>query len=688
MSEVYIDELTLENFGPYYGPYTFNFGTVEERCGILIGGKNGVGKTHLLRALYLALVGETGVYDLKKIELASEATRFVFDRALNRRARAEGQNTIRLRVAISQRDETGGGTRKAELVREIRYPPNSSPVWRSYADLLDGSGRIEDPKRLEAQRDALLPRHLARFFFFDTERSQNFDLGEKEIVEGTTRILGLWFYDNLETDLRNLIYSKIPRVFSVSGGNDAENKLAEVAGKIVEEERKLASYKERLENVELRLHENGTELREIEEELKSLGAIDPEELEQEQTNKEKMAETKGRLKTELSSVWELAIPIALMGNYRRELHDSLIREEKRREWESSKSTVEPKIPQVKRDVFEGVPSDYHLASEIRVFYTERLEQALHRLFHPPPEGMAESIFITDRNDRSAQIRAHLLTGTIPLQNVAQLYAEVESVDADLREIDGRIRQFRQDSAAIERGQQLHTRRGELATSGRLLENQKEEVEQQIQTLEGSLRELKREETNLTELVNKVKQGRALASRAASYRETAKLVRARAADQFRQKISEYVGELWTEIIERQQEFLGMEFDNNWKCWLIRRDDIKEAWEEANTSAGQRQVRMLAFYEVLRRLARITPPLVVDTPLGRLDKEVKGSVLDKLYLTGHQTIILTTNSEIDPEGPLFEGIQDKIGRLYTLHPHGQEDSTNYEVCVSKDYFGRRL
>jgi hypothetical protein len=53
-----------------------------------------------------------------------------------------------------------------------------------------------------------------------------------------------------------------------------------------------------------------------------------------------------------------------------------------------------------------------------------------------------------------------------------------------------------------------------------------------------------------------------------------------------------------------------------------------------------------------------------------------------------MILTTNSEIDPDGPLFERIQDKLARVYTLHPHGREDSDNYEVRVTNDYFGKKL
>src|SRR4030042_6559562 len=110
MPDVYIDSLTLENFGPFYGEHIIDFRSLEGKCGILVGGKNGAGKTHLLRALYLAVVGESGVGDLKRVETGSEATRFFFDRALNRRAQSEGQDTMHLAASISQRDEKGLGS--------------------------------------------------------------------------------------------------------------------------------------------------------------------------------------------------------------------------------------------------------------------------------------------------------------------------------------------------------------------------------------------------------------------------------------------------------------------------------------------------------------------------------------------------------------------------------------------------
>jgi hypothetical protein len=62
------------------------------------------------------------------------------------------------------------GSKKVELVREIRFRPNSSPVWQHYATRSDTGGRIEDVQVIQKLRDAFLPRHLARFFFFDAER--------------------------------------------------------------------------------------------------------------------------------------------------------------------------------------------------------------------------------------------------------------------------------------------------------------------------------------------------------------------------------------------------------------------------------------------------------------------------------------------------------------------------------------
>lgn len=688
MPEVYIDSLTIENFGPYYGEHTLPFTGLEGRCGILIGGKTGAGKTHLLRALYLAVVGESGIGDLKKLESGSDATRFVFEHCLNRKAAAEGQDTFKLTVSLAQRDEKGAGSRKIKIVRQIRHRPNSPPVWESYAVKSGSSHHEEDEQVIQRVRDSFLPRHLARFFFFDAERSQSLHLGQQDIVEGISRILGLWTYGELENDLRQLIQSKIPKVFAGSGSSDAASRLAEVSGKIVADEGVLKAKNKELGGIAVELREVETELAEVEDKLKAFGAVDPKELEKSQERRSEIAGTKGGIETMVAEAWELALPVALLGTFRRQLHEDLVREEKRRDWDNSRSAVEPKIPQVKADVFEDVPKEFSLEEDFQAFYSGRLEKALHRLFHPPPQGMSDAVFMAERNDTSAQVRAKLASGVVSLRGLAEQCVNLERMESEVRELDQKLKQLTQDATALARGGELHGQRGTLIERQNQIKSRIADLQAEVERLEGNLSELKREEKNFQELAKKAEKGQNIALLAARYREVAGEVRARAADSLRRRISEHVGSLWVEITEREREFAGMEFDQHWGCFLVRKDGKRSSWEDTNTSAGQRQVRLLAFYEALRRLAKLVPPLVVDTPLGRLDKEVKDAVLDKLYLTGHQSVILSTNSEIDPDSPLFDRVSDRLARVFTLHPHGKEGSNNYEVRITSDYFGRTL
>jgi chromosome segregation ATPase len=119
-----------------------------------------------------------------------------------------------------------------------------------------------------------------------------------------------------------LINQKIPRTFNASEGHEAAKKLAELTGRIVTVEGQLIALREELVTVDLELNEAQTELSDVEERLKSLGAVDPVELQQAQDNRAVLAETKARLDASLTKVWELSLPVGLLANYRPELHDN------------------------------------------------------------------------------------------------------------------------------------------------------------------------------------------------------------------------------------------------------------------------------------------------------------------------------------------------------------------------------
>lgn len=153
MLEIYIDSLRIKDFGPYYGEHRFDFSAVDDRRPILIGGRNAAGKTHLLRALYLAAVGDSGAVDLKKIESGSEATKFDLAESLNRRAKAEGRDTSELELALTQLDESGSIRRSLTLIRQIKHRSSSSPIFSSRANLSGDTHWIDDNDKLQKLRD-------------------------------------------------------------------------------------------------------------------------------------------------------------------------------------------------------------------------------------------------------------------------------------------------------------------------------------------------------------------------------------------------------------------------------------------------------------------------------------------------------------------------------------------------------
>ncbi len=687
MAEVYIDRLTVENFGPFYGRVTFDLHPVEDRCGILVGGKNGSGKTHLLRAIYLAVVGETGVHDLTNIEKSDpNSSGFRFDKSLNRKAESEGHNLSSLEIEIVQNDPNVDGKRKFTFIRKIHHRPNSHPRWESHVATPEET--VHDDTRIQKLRDSLLPRHLARFFFFDAERSQSLHLRDRDIIDGISRILGLWTYEELANELRKLIRNKIPQQFKSKALADESKKLSDISSEISKYQGELQSkqyeeneYKEQLRDLE-------SELAKKEEELRTLGEIDPDELEE---NRKKYAEIKAarnQLESELAASWETNLPIALLGDLRNELHDYLLKEEKRNEWERSKATVEPKIPQIKSDVFQNIPQEYSLTEETLNFYTERLDKALRSIFHPPPDGMSDRVFAVKRIDSSAQIRQQLLHSTLSIKSLSDLTKDIESKSLEINDLDLWFKHKRKNESDYERSGEIREQIKNLRKQIEEWQTKLSQIPSEIKILENKIKELKREEENQRRVVEKAQKGASLTTHAIRFRESVEDIQQQAAIQLRSDISEMVGDLWIDITDRQLEFSNMEFDNNWNCYLMRQNGNKISWEDANTSAGQRQVRALAFNEALRRLARLVPPLVIDTPLGRLDQEIRRSVLKKLYLCGHQSIMLATNSEIDPQGPLYDSIMGNLARVYTLEPQGEQASQFYTVSLKNDYFGKRL
>ena len=77
-----INHIVINNLGPYEGEYDFNFKTTKNKNIILLGGKNGAGKTSLFTAIRLCLYGCKSMgYDNQSAKYIKEIHKFINDKA-------------------------------------------------------------------------------------------------------------------------------------------------------------------------------------------------------------------------------------------------------------------------------------------------------------------------------------------------------------------------------------------------------------------------------------------------------------------------------------------------------------------------------------------------------------------------------------------------------------------------------
>lgn len=100
-----------------------------------------------------------------------------------------------------------------------------------------------------------------------------------------------------------------------------------------------------------------------------------------------------------------------------------------------------------------------------------------------------------------------------------------------------------------------------------------------------------------------------------------------------------------------------------------------------SAGEKQIYAISILEALGRTSGRKLPIIIDTPLGRLDSHHRDKLVENYFPTAsHQVVILSTDTEIDRNYTNL--IQDDIARTYEICFDGKTKSST----IKEGYFWR--
>lgn len=105
------------------------------------------------------------------------------------------------------------------------------------------------------------------------------------------------------------------------------------------------------------------------------------------------------------------------------------------------------------------------------------------------------------------------------------------------------------------------------------------------------------------------------------------------------------------------------------------------DKNDLSAGEKQIYAISILEALARTSGRNLPIIIDTPLGRLDSVHRKNLINN-YLphASHQVIVLSTGTEVDEA--FYADLSSNISHAYKLDYSSKTGAT----VASEGYFWR--
>jgi DNA sulfur modification protein DndD len=685
---MWISSIELTNFKSYRRQ-TFDLPCPSDGKNlVLIGGMNGFGKTSILEALYLCLYGKDALVHLARAGLKADDNSgypTFLERAFNGEARRTGAEFMTVRVRINR-----SKTSAVDVTRKWYFKPNGA--WTTEEEALarvivrnvPESPRIDGKNHFnlaELLDDYFVPAHIAPFFFFDGEEVKKLadQSRVEQVKQGLEGLLGVVLLRSLSDRLKNFESSRRPDVISVD-----QEKLESTRTELNRDENELAEAKAELKNLQAEADRIRVERENLINRMTAagLGGADVSSLGSLIEEREQFRTELGRCHQKLETVLAGKLPFHLAGSEILDEYKGQICGEIRWfDWESERRALEPKISAFEAAFFDStVPA---LQPPLTTHQTDAIQEGITRawtsLFHPPPRDAAvEIIHSYLRGDARKETLGFLSSIDVSQQDIDDLLQAQESLIRRVEDLERQINRLE----GLDRD-------GTLSAMKRNID----ELAEPWDRLSESIRNNERRQGALEHRVNSL--------RATYERERQKADQSNPARQLIDK-SERVRKVISEVIPKlfplKVKELAQEMTKVYKALahkdIIDRIDISDdgttrllekSGKEvlADRSAGENQIFATALIAGLARVSRIAAPLVVDTPLGRLDSKHRENIL-RFWTsdTKRQVILLSQDEEIDYR--FFKRIEDRVCKSYLLEHTNVGDGIGRTTAKEDAYF----
>ena len=194
-----IQKLTLCNVGTFRGANSFDLSTSPSKPVVLIGGRNGAGKTTLLESIQWSLYGR--LVNTPRREKANRGSYSKYLKNLIHRGKSDSEDSyVEIKLLLRQSQ----GDVEVLLRRKIKHGLKCSD---ELTVLIDSEYLPLPEEQWPIMIDAILPSNLSQLYLFDGEQIESLADPEKSsafLQTGIHALLGVDLIDQLSADLATL----------------------------------------------------------------------------------------------------------------------------------------------------------------------------------------------------------------------------------------------------------------------------------------------------------------------------------------------------------------------------------------------------------------------------------------------------------------------------------------------------
>ena len=682
-----IKNIEFENFRPFYGQVTVDLTPEDDKNIILIGGRNGHGKSNFLLGIVWCLYGELikDVDETFKAEITKTNGYAKFlDDALNRDSKSEGKH--RFGVKCTFHDVPHGGDEAKSIIHVYRY---------YHTDTRTGSLEIEpdddgllsfssDEEKQSFINDYLVPIEIAKFVFFNAENiSQIADLTivqQAKLLNKTLgNMLGLNSYQNVENELE----AYVKKLQKSSADQPVQEKITNFENSIESCKKSIANKSRELKIKNNEIHQIEEKITELELVINRRGGDDVNNINILHKKKENLEKQREQAKKEFYDVADI-VPLMMLSG--------LIQEAKGHieiEAEIQAKNIAKKNFSEKNDLFieqlfnKGKLPEPDISMNQKIFYANKSKELA-------------TCFLDDQDDQNEPEDQLLFSHDLDpskAKHLAQRYKDIQSKSStgfdaivskytktknDLTSLEREIKQLEINSAdeitkeLIAAKQTHQSRRDQLLKETGSISTDITRLEQEQSSTEAKLKKhyalSKTNEFNRKRIELAEKYIKVLGFFIRQEKEQKK-------EDIKNKLLAELKELWSKELVIDAKLSLLPNDVGLEVTLL--DKNGKSISSKDLSKGEQQLYISALLKAILDNSIHDLPVFIDTPLARLDSEHRDNILQKYYPNlSTQVVVFSTDTEITPEK--HKDIQDHVTKSYLIM------NKNNKSSISSGYF----